>query len=68
MKTFKLILLILLAALFSVLVLQNRNVWQVHFLWLSGEIPGIVLLFITAAAGFVAGVTAALMIKHRAKP
>ena len=68
MKTFKLILLILLAALLSVLVLQNRNAWQVHFLWLSGEIPGIVLLFITAATGFVAGVTAALMIKHRAKP
>jgi uncharacterized integral membrane protein len=45
-------------------VLQNQASWQVHFLWLTGEVPGIVLLFLTAAAGFVMGIAVALLVKR----
>ncbi|MFO8074284.1 MAG: hypothetical protein R6V85_20675 [Polyangia bacterium] len=68
MKTTKLVLLLVLVSVLTAVVLQNRASWQVSFLWLTGEVPGIVLLFLTAAAGFVAGITVALLVKRGAKP
>ena len=63
----KLVLLLLLVAALAAVVLQNQDPWQVRFLWLSGEVPGIVLLVLTAAAGFIAGVGAALLVKRGGK-
>ncbi|GAA5496806.1 hypothetical protein Rhal01_02991 [Rubritalea halochordaticola] len=64
MKTTKLLLLLLLVALLSALVIQNRGLLPVKFLWLSGEISGIVLLFLTAASGFVTGIIVTLLMKR----
>jgi uncharacterized integral membrane protein len=68
MKLFKLLLLMVLVVVLSAVVLQNQASWQVSFLWLTGEVPGIILLFLTAAAGFIAGITAALLVKRGANP
>ena len=67
MKKIKLILVLVLIAALMVVVLQNQEPWKVSFLWISGELPGIVLLFLTAAAGFFAGITVTLLMKHDAK-
>jgi hypothetical protein len=37
------------------------------FLWLSAEIPVVILLFLTAAGGFISGLLVALLIKGGAK-
>ena len=67
MKKIKLILLLVLIAALTAVVLQNQEPWKVSFLWLSGELPGIVLLFLTALAGFFTGITVTLLMKHDAK-
>ena len=56
MKSIKLVLLLVLIVTLTALVLQNKVPWQVRFLWLTGEVPGIILLFLTAAAGSIAGI------------
>ncbi|MDZ7721537.1 MAG: LapA family protein [candidate division KSB1 bacterium] len=53
---------------FPLVVSQNQAPWHVRFLWLTGDVPGIILLFLTAATGFIAGITATLLVKRRAKP
>jgi uncharacterized integral membrane protein len=68
MKSFKLVLLMVLVVALAAVVLQNQASWQVQFLWLTGEVPGIILLFLTAAAGFIAGITVALLVKRGATP
>jgi uncharacterized integral membrane protein len=68
MRSTKLVLLLALAVALTAVVLQNQAPWQVRFLWLSGEIPGVILLFLTAAAGFIAGITVALLVKRGPKP
>lgn len=67
MKSIKLVLLLVLLVTLVVVVLQNQAPWQVRFLWLTGEVPGIILLFLTATAGFIAGLTAALLVKRDAR-
>lgn len=67
MRSVKLVMLLVLVAALAAVVIQNQTAWQVHFLWLTGEVPGIVLLFLTAAAGFIAGITVALLVKHGAQ-
>ena len=67
MKSIKLVLLLALIIALAAVVFQNQESWQVRFLWMSGELPGIILLFLTAAAGFIAGITIALMVKHGGK-
>jgi uncharacterized integral membrane protein len=68
MQSIKLVLLLVLVFTLAAIVLQNQARWQVHFLWLNGEVPGIILLFLAAAAGFIAGITVALLVKRDAKP
>lgn len=67
MKSIKLVLLLVLVGALAVVVLQNQASWQVRFLWLTGEVPGIILLLLTAAAGFISGITVALLVKRGAK-
>jgi len=68
MKSIKLVLLLVLIVALAAVVLQNQAPWQVRFLWLNIEMPGIALLFLTAAAGFIAGLTVALLVKCDVKP
>jgi len=67
MKSIKLVLLVVLAGALAAVVLQNQASWQVRFLWLTGEVPGIILLLLTAAAGFIAGITVAILVKRGTK-
>jgi hypothetical protein len=46
----------------------DRSSIEIRFLWLTGEVPGIILLFLTAAAGFIVGIAVALLVRHGAKP
>jgi uncharacterized integral membrane protein len=64
MKSFKLILLLVLMAVFTVIVLQNQAAWEVRFLWIEGELPGIIMLFLTTAIGFISGITVALLVRR----
>jgi uncharacterized integral membrane protein len=64
MRTFKLLSLLVIVIALVVIVLQNRAPWQVHFLWLTGHIPGVLLLFLTSAAGFVAGIIFTLLLRR----
>ena len=66
MKSIKLILLLVLVVALVAVTLQNQASWEVRFLWMSGNIPGIILLFLTAVVGFVAGVTVTLLVKRGA--
>jgi len=67
MKTIKLVLLLVLVAALAAVVLQNQGAWQVRFLWVTGEVPGVILLGLAAAAGFFAGITVALLVKRDAR-
>lgn len=64
MKSLKLVLLLVLAVALAAVALQNQAAWQVRFLWLTGEVPGIILLFFAAAVGFAMGITVALLMKR----
>lgn len=63
MNSIKLFLLLTLAVLFAALAFQNQKPWEVRFLWLVGEVPAIIVSFLTAAAGFSAGIISALLVK-----
>jgi uncharacterized integral membrane protein len=67
MKKVKMVVLLILVISLTAAVLQNQVAWQVRFLWMTGEVPGIILLFITAAAGFIMGIIAALLMKRGKK-
>jgi len=45
--------------------LQNQVHWAIRFLWMSGDVPGFILLFVATAVGFIAGITVALLEKWR---
>ncbi len=63
MKTVKLLSILVLAITLAVVVIQNTSPVQVRFLWLSGEMPAILLLFLTSAGGFILGLVVALAIR-----
>ncbi|MBD1401035.1 LapA family protein [Pelovirga terrestris] len=67
MRTAKQILLIVLGALLAVVILQNTAPVRIQFLWFSGQISTVVLLFLTAVGGFAMGVIVALLLKGRGK-
>jgi uncharacterized integral membrane protein len=60
----KLAVLLLISLGVVLMVIQNTAPVQARFLWLTAEIPVIVLLFVTAVGGFVAGLLAAFLIKR----
>lgn len=64
MKTFKLVVILFLAILVLIVVVQNQVPLQVRFLWLTGDVPGVILLFLTTLAGFIIGFITALLIRH----
>ncbi len=67
MQTVKLILLLIVCLALVLLVVQNTAPVEAQFLWFSAEIPGIVLLFLTAVGGFVLGLLAAALFLGRSR-
>lgn len=67
MKTLKLILMLVVAFALAAVVLQNRALVEVQFLWWAGEISAIVLLLLTVVGGFTLGLLTALLVRGRAK-
>lgn len=68
MKKAKVAFLLTLSLALLLLVAQNTAPVHARFLWLTAEIPAIVLLFLTAAGGFVSGLLVALLIKSGTQP
>lgn len=68
MRTIKLVLLLMLAVALALVVFQNTAPVQMRFLWLRAEVPAVLLLFLTAAGGFILGLLVALLVKSGPKP
>ena len=67
MRRMKLVFLLVVSLALVLVVVQNNAPINARFLWLTAEVPVIVLLFLTAAGGFVAGLLAALLVKSGVK-
>lgn len=67
MHRIKLVALLILSLTLVLLVVQNTAPMQAHFLWLTAEVPVILLLFLAAVGGFVSGLLIAVLIKKDAK-
>lgn len=67
MRTLKQVLLVVLGVLLAVVILQNTAPIRIQFLWLSGQMSTVLLLFITAVGGFAMGVIITLLLKGRTK-
>ncbi len=65
MRTARLIILIIVVILLAIIIIQNREPVKTHFLLATVEMPHILLLLITAAAGFVAGLMVALLSERK---
>ncbi len=64
MKRIKPAVLVVVGMLLMLLVVQNTAPVQAHFLWMTAEVPVVVLLFLVAVGGFVAGLLVAWL-SHR---
>jgi uncharacterized integral membrane protein len=67
MKTIKLVMLLILSFAMVLLVAQNTAPTQAHFLWMTAEVPVILLLFLTGAGGFLSGLLVAIFVKSDVK-
>ena len=66
-KHVKLLSMSVVGLLLAILILQNRTPIPARFLWLTGEIPAILLLVLTAIGGVIVGLLLALYIRDRRK-
>ncbi|MCA1754793.1 MAG: LapA family protein [Spirochaeta sp.] len=62
MRKVKLIAVLLLSFALVMVVAQNTAPIEARFLWLTAEVPAILLLFLTAVGGFVVGILTSLLI------
>ncbi len=67
MKTVKLVFVLMISIALVLVVVQNTVPVQAHFLWFTTEMPVILLLFLTAAGGFVLGLIVALIVRRGSK-
>ncbi|MGD8388867.1 MAG: LapA family protein [Desulfobacteraceae bacterium] len=66
MKKIRLLLVLTLTLALMLLVVQNTAPVSVRFLWFRGEVPAILLLFLTTAGGLILGLLIALLARsHR---
>lgn len=63
MKTAKMVALLVLVVLVVVVIMQNTDPVQMRFLWMTGQVPAVLLLFLTAAGGFIIGLIVTLHAK-----
>jgi uncharacterized integral membrane protein len=67
MHRIKLVALLTLSLALVLLVVQNTAPTQARFLWLTAEVPVILLLFLAAVGGFISGLLIAVLMKKGAK-
>ncbi len=67
-KKLRMLLLLAIGLALVLVVAQNSAPVRAHFLWMTAELPVFVMLFLTASAGFVAGLLVAVSVRGRAKP
>ncbi|MFH2046231.1 MAG: LapA family protein [Pseudomonadota bacterium] len=67
MKTIKQVLVLTISISLVLIVVQNTAPIQARFLWFTTEMPVILLLFLTAAGGFILGLIVALLSKSGTK-
>ncbi len=63
----KLISIIILVIILVIVIIQNRAPVQAHILFISIQMPLILLLIITTAIGFVIGVLVSMINKSKSK-
>ncbi len=63
MKKLNLVVLVILSIGLMLLLIQNTALIRANFLWLSVEVPAIVLLLLTAVGGFVMGLLVRILLK-----
>ncbi len=64
MQRVKFSVLLLIGLGVVLVVIQNTAPVQARFLWMTAEIPAIVLLFLTSVGGFAAGLLAAILARR----
>lgn len=67
MKNIKLVFVLIITVSLVSVFFQNTGNMEVNFLWITAEIPVIILFFSTLAAGFVLGLLAALFLRRGKK-
>lgn len=67
-RGFKTIVIMLLTLGIALLALQNQQPVETYFLFFTFEMPQVVLLFLTASAGFSVGLLVALRVGRRRRP
>lgn len=65
MRIVKQVLLVVVGMFLAIVILQNTAPVRVQFLWMSGQMATVLLLFLTAAAGFTMGVIVTLLLKGK---
>lgn len=67
MKRVKSAILVIIGLALMLLVVQNTAPVQTRFLWMVADIPAVVLLFLVATGGFIAGVLATWLLGRGSK-
>lgn len=65
MKTGKLIGILVLVIVLGIVFIQNRELVRTHFLFITIEMPHILLLLLTAGGGFALGILTALFTRSK---
>lgn len=63
MRKAKVVSILILGIALMLLIVQNTTPVTGRFLWYSTEVPAILLLFLTAAGGFILGLLVPLILK-----
>lgn len=65
MRIVKQVALVVLGVVLAVIILQNTAPVRVQFLWMTGQMATVLLLFLTAVGGFAMGVIVTLLMRGR---
>lgn len=65
MKTAKLVGILVIVIVLGIVIIQNRDPVQTHILFFTVEMPQVLLLVLTAGAGFALGLLVALLTKEK---
>ncbi len=68
MKNFKIILITVILTISIIVALQNKESVTAKFLFASLDMPLMLLIIVTFAAGFVAGTIISSLLRKKTKP